>query len=171
MFGAGSRQARAEERRKIALVCVSLAVLGVAAFVEGARLSQRRAPAEQADDALKQILEPKIQAEWTAFKVKDSKTYHDLLADDFIAVEVDSEGTRNKEQATAEIQKTGVSDFTLSRLDARPLGGEAAMVTYEAFLMFLPSAQVRYLRIYVTEIWVKEGAAWKALHYQETRVR
>jgi hypothetical protein len=158
-------------RPKIALLYVSLAVLGVAALIEGARLSQRRASAEQAADALRQILEPKIQAEWTAFKTKDPKTYHDLLADDFIAVEVDSEGTRNKEQATAEIPKSNVTDFTLSRFDARPLGPDAAMVTYEAFLVFLPSAQVRYLRVYVTEIWVKKGAVWQALHYQETRVR
>jgi ketosteroid isomerase-like protein len=158
-------------RPQTILVCVSLAAaLGVAAVIERGRLLTRHAPAE-VDNGLKQILEPKIQAEWTAFEKKDAQAYHDLLADDFIAVEVDSEGTRNKQQATDEIQHSGVTDVTLSRLDVRSLAADAAMVTYEAFLTFIPSAQVRFLRIYVTEIWVRKGDVWEALHYQETRVR
>jgi hypothetical protein len=140
------------------------AVLGAAVALSGTHM--RAAEAGSRD-----IFLPKIQAEWAAFKERNAKAYGDLLSDDFLAVEVDSEGTRNRDQAIREIEKSQVSDFTLSRLDVRSLGDDAAMVTYEAFLQFPASAQVRFLRVYVTEVWVRKGGAWKAVHYQETRVR
>jgi len=99
------------------------------------------------------------------------EAYGDLLSDDFLSIQVDSAGTRNRDQATREVPNCVVNDFTLSRLEARPLGDGAAMVTYEVFVEFPPSAQVRFLRLYVTEVWVRSGEAWKLMHYQETRVK
>jgi hypothetical protein len=84
---------------------------------------------------------------------------------------VDSAGTRNRSEAIQEIATSRVSDVLLSRFDARPLGGDAAMLTYEASLSFSPPASVRFLRVYVTEIWIRRGGEWKAIHYQETRVK
>jgi hypothetical protein len=148
-----------------------MAALVSAAVLLRGRWVQPHAPQERDLGSLKDILQPKIDVEWTAFKNKDPKAYGDLLADDFIAVEVDSEGTRNKVQAVREIERSTVTDFTLARIDVRPLGDDAAMVTYEVFLQFPPSAQVRFLRVYVSEIWQRMAGDWKAIHYQETRVR
>ena len=145
-------------------------LLGVAVAV-GSRAIQPRAAPARPEAGSTDLLPPKVQAEWAAFKNKDTKAYGDLLSDDFLAVEVDSAGTRNRDQAIREISNSAVNDFTLSRLDVRPLGDDAAMVTYEASLQFPPSAQVRFLRIYVTEDWVRKGEEWKALHYQEKRER
>jgi hypothetical protein len=117
------------------------------------------------------VLKPRVELEWAAFKGKDEKAYGELLTEDYLGVEVDGEGTRNREQAIQEIRRSAVTDCTLSRFAARSLAQDVAMATYEAFLQFAPSAGSRYLRIYVTEIWVRKGAEWKALHYQETRVR
>jgi hypothetical protein len=131
----------------------------------------RSAAPSPRDGSLKEVLQPKVQAEWDAFKSKDAVGYGSLLADDFIAVEVDSAGTRNRSEAIQEIATSRVSDVLLSRFDARPLGGDAAMLTYEASLSFSPPASVRFLRVYVTEIWIRRGGEWKAIHYQETRVK
>jgi hypothetical protein len=30
---------------------------------------------------------------------------------------------------------------------------------------------VRFLRVYIGELWVSDGGQWKARHYQETGVR
>jgi hypothetical protein len=158
-------------RLQIAASCVALtALLSTVGVVRGVVMN-RRSSADRVERNLKDVLTPKIEAEWTAFKNKDAKAYGDLLSDDFIAVEVDGEGTRNRSQAMREIERGSVDDFTLSRVDARPLGEEAAMVTYEAFVQFPPAAQVRFLRVYVSEVWRKQGEDWRALHYQETRVR
>jgi hypothetical protein len=52
-----------------------------------------------------------------------------------------------------------------------PLGPEAAFVIYEVTMEFPPKAQVRYLRVYVGELWVKRAGQWKIQHYQETKVK
>jgi hypothetical protein len=45
------------------------------------------------------------------------------------------------------------------------------MVIYEVTMQFPPTAEVRYSRVYITEIWVKRAGQWKELHYQETHVK
>jgi hypothetical protein len=52
-----------------------------------------------------------------------------------------------------------------------PLGPDAAFVIYESTMQFPPRAQVRYSRVYITELWMKRGGQWKEVHYQETRVK
>jgi hypothetical protein len=52
-----------------------------------------------------------------------------------------------------------------------PLGSDGELVIYESTLQFAPGAQMRYLRVYISEVWVKRAGQWKELHYQETHVK
>ena len=124
-----------------------------------------------ADAALKDMFDAKIKAEWEALKNKDRKAYAELLADDYQGVEVDGRGERNKIQAVNELADTNVFNYTLWGFKLVPLAPDAAMVIYEVTMQFPPKAQLRYSRVYITEIWVKRDGQWKALHYQETRVK
>ena len=123
------------------------------------------------DTALKDLLEAKVKAEWEALKNKDRKAYAELLADDYQGVEVDGRGERNKIQSLNELSDENVYNYTLSAFNVTPLGPDAAMVIYEVTMQFPPTAQVRYSRVYITEIWVKRAGQWKELHYQETHVK
>lgn len=120
---------------------------------------------------LKDMFESKIKTEWEALKNKDKKSYAELLADDYQGVEVDGRGERNKIQAVNELADTNVYNYTLWGLKLIPLGPDAALVNYESTMQFPPKAQVRYSRVYISEIWVKRAGQWKELHYQETRVK
>ncbi len=91
---------------------------------------------------VKDIVESKVKAEWDAFKKKDKKAYSDLLADDFVAVEDDGEGERNKIHAVNEIDASNIYNYLN-----------------------------RYKRVLVGELWLKRGGQWKERHYQETRVK
>lgn len=122
-------------------------------------------------NALQQLLETDVHTEWEAFKNKDKKAYGDLLADDFIAVEDDAQGTRTKMQAVNEIENTNVSSYTLFRIEVTPLCETVALVTYEVTLRFPPRSVLKFTRDYVSEIWIKRDGRWLALHYQESRVR
>jgi hypothetical protein len=117
------------------------------------------------------LVQSNIEAEWAAFRSRDKTAYADLLASDFRGVEIDSQGTRDKSQAVHEIERGLVSDYTLSRIKVSALGPEAALATYEAFIQFPSTAQIRSVRVYVSEVWVLRAGQWKALHYQETRVK
>ncbi|HMD15319.1 MAG TPA: nuclear transport factor 2 family protein [Terriglobales bacterium] len=124
-----------------------------------------------ADSALKDMFESKIKVEWEALKNKDKKAYAELLADDYQGVEVDGRGERNKIQAINELEETNVYNYTLWGLKVIPLGPDATLVIYESTMQFPPKAQVRYSRVYITELWVKRSGQWKELHYQETHVK
>jgi hypothetical protein len=124
-----------------------------------------------ADSGLKDMFEAKIKTEWEALKNKDKKAYSELLADDYQGVEVDGKGERTKIQALNELVDTNVFNYTLWGYKLIPLGPEAAFVIYESTMQFPPKAQVRYSRVYITELWVKRAGQWKELHYQETHVK
>jgi hypothetical protein len=124
-----------------------------------------------ADSALQAMFESKIKAEWEALKNKDKKGYAELLAEDYQGVEVDGRGEQNKIQAVNELVTENVINYTLWGFKLIPLGPDAALVIYESTIQFPPTAQVRYSRVYISEIWVKRAGQWKELHYQETRVK
>src|SRR5580704_3367610 len=123
------------------------------------------------DSALKDMFDSKIKAEWEALKNRDQKAYGDLLADDYEGVEVDGGGERNKIQAVNEMPQQNVLNYTLWGMKLVPLGPDAAFVIYESTMQFPPKAQIRFSRVYITELWMKRGGQWKEVHYQETRVK
>jgi len=123
------------------------------------------------DSALKSMFESKIKVEWEALKNKDKKAYGELLADDYQGVEVDGRGERTKIQAINELVETNVFNYSLFGFKVIPLQPDAALVIYEVTMQFPPKAQVRYSRVYISELWMKRSGQWKEVHYQETHVR
>ena len=128
-------------------------------------------PPEHAPSPLERLLEANVKTEWEAFKNKDQKSYSDMLADDFVAIEDDTKGMRNKERAVSEIDQSVVNSYNLFAFRVLPLNPNAALVTYELTMLFPPKAQVRFKRVLVSELWLKREAQWKMRYYQETRVR
>jgi hypothetical protein len=131
----------------------------------------RQTGSVSADKGLKDMFESKIKVEWEALKNKDKIGYAELLADDYEGVEVDGRGERNKVQAVNEVANQNVYNYTLWGLKLIPLGPDANLVIYEVTMQFPPKAQVRYSRVYISELWVKRAGPWKIQHYQETNVK
>lgn len=125
----------------------------------------------EADTKLSALLESKIKQEWEAFRNRDNKAYEAILADDFIAVEDDAQGARNKLQSANEVMKGIVYNYTLFAFKVFPLCENVAFVRYEVTVQFPPKTQGHMMRIYVTEVWVKQGNDWKSWHYQDTKVK
>ena len=156
-------------------VLFCLAVVTPVALAQQPAVTSKAGETPQSSNAsattLKDLLEAKVKAEWEALKNKDRKAYAELLGDDYQGVEVDGRGERNKIQSLNELAAENIYNYTLSAFSVTPLGPDAAMVIYEVTMQFPPTAQVRYARVYITEIWVKRAGQWKELHYQETHVK
>ena len=135
------------------------------------RTDRGKASTSQSAQALKDTLEARVKSEWEAIKAKDKKAFSNLLADDYVAVEVDGKGTRDKLHAISELEISNVRNYTLFGFSVIPLGPGAAFTTYESTMEFFPKAQIRFLRVYMGELWVNDGGQWRARHYQETGVR
>jgi len=154
-------------------VLLTLACLAVTQQPTGSEKSSpdKQAVPGSASARLKETLESNVKTEWDAFKKKDKQSYSNLLADDFVAVEDDGQGMRNKSAAAVEVDRSVVSNYFLFALKVIPLEANAALVTYELTLQFPPKAQVRFKRVLVSEVWLKRNGQWKELYYQETRTR
>jgi len=153
-------------------------VCACAAFVWGSLVFGQQPPSgtgqppkSAAEQELTNLLDAKIKAEWQAIKTKDEKALGELLAEDYISVEADGGGERYKWKALRELGDSAVSDYTLSFLKVTPLCSDSALVRYEVFIKFPSNAAVKFEKILVGEVWVKRESGWKALHYQETRVK
>ncbi len=145
-----------------------------AAFVLGSFVfgqQPERGTSHTAQTELTNLLDAKIKAEWESIKNEDQKALGELLTDDYVAVEADGGGERYKWKALSELQQSTVTDYTLSFLKVSTLCSDAAFVRYEVFVRFPPKSAVPFEKILVGEIWVKREGHWKALHYQETRVK
>jgi len=152
-------------------VCACIALTSLALAQPPTKPAKTGESSVSADSGLKDMLEAKIKAEWEALKNKDKKGYAELLADDYEAVEVDSRGERNKLQAVNEVEAGNVFKYTLFGFRVTPLAPDAAFVIYTVTMEFPPKAQVRFLRVYVGELWVKRAGQWRIQHYQETKVK
>lgn len=155
-------------RNQLATVCAAL-LLGAFAF--GQKPQQPATAKNAATQELTNLLDSKIKAEWQAIKSKDQKALGDLLTEEYVGVEADGGGERYKWKALSELQQSAVSDFTLSFLKVTPLCADTAFARYEVFVKFPPKSALPFEKILVGEIWVKREGQWKALHYQETRVK
>ncbi len=122
-------------------------------------------------DKLKILLESKVRAEWEAFKNRDKKAYGDLLADDFVAVEADGDGARNKIHAVNEADSSTITRYSLFAFKIIPISPTSAIVTYELTMEFPRKVQVRIWRVWASELWLNRDGQWKARYYQETPVK
>jgi hypothetical protein len=132
---------------------------------------ERKSGASPEESRLLETWEGRIKSEWEAIKNKDKKAYGELLADDYQGVEVDGKGERNKLQAMNELSAGNVFAYTLWGLKLVPAGTDSVLVIYEVTMQFPPKAQVRYSRVYISELWMKRAGEWKEVHYQETHVK
>jgi len=131
----------------------------------------RQSAGTSAASGLEAMFDAKIKVEWEALKHKDKKAYGELLADDYQGVEADGKGERNKIQAVNELADTNVFNYTLFGFKLIPAGPDVALVIYEVTEQFPPRAQIRYARVYISELWMKRAGEWKEVHYQETNVK
>jgi hypothetical protein len=157
-------------RNSVACACAVLLLQGIAFGQQPHGDAQQPAkPSTETD--LTNLLDAKIKAEWEAIKSKNEKAYGELLAEEFVAVEADGGGERYKWKALSELQQSAVTDYTLSFLKVVRLCEDSAFARYEVFIKFPPKSTVKFEKILVGEIWVKREGQWKAMHYQETRVK
>lgn len=124
-----------------------------------------------ANPQLEALLQSKIRTQWEALKKKDKTAYGELLAEDYEGVEEDGRGERNRIQAINEVINGNISEYTLWGFKLISTSADAVFLVYESTIQFPPRSVVRFSRLYIGSLWVKQKGEWKELHYQETHVK
>jgi hypothetical protein len=117
------------------------------------------------------VLETKVRAAWATFKKKDKDGYAQFLTDDFQAVEADGEGERTRLHVLGEVEHCMYTDYLLQFFQVQSLGSDFAFVTYESSMQFPKNSALRFRRVFIGELWIRQSGQWKMMRYQETLVR
>jgi hypothetical protein len=82
-----------------------------------------------------------------------------------------SNGFADKKAILEEIDKFELSQYTLKDFETRPIGADAALVTYIAEYSGKFAGEPLQSKAAYGELWTKHGNEWKLLYVQETRVK
>ena len=156
--------------RTSTLVAVIVAALPVLAWTQSAIAGAVPAynPAEK---SVAEILQAKSEQSWKDWQNKDEKAYGSILAEGFVSVLPDGQGTRDKVATLPVMHGMTINKYSLSDFKITPLGETSELVRYRADADMTMGTQTGRVGLAVAEVWVKSGKDWKLLHYQETEVK
>jgi hypothetical protein len=116
-------------------------------------------------------LEHQVRKLWQAFKSKDKATLSSLLDDNFRMFE---EGLTTFGDKKAEVNAPDdyeLLNYTLTDFVVKPIGPDAAIVTYNAQYEGKSGGEVQKGKSVFGEVWIRSGGKWKSLYMQETYVK
>jgi hypothetical protein len=147
-------------------IAITVALLALTALAQ-----DKTKTAPKGDAGASAQVEKLIRQAWQDFKDKKKDAYAAILADDFMAVEADGKGPRDKKTAVNEVDAFSLSNYSLTDMKVTPLGSTAAMATYKAKVNGTAGKQPMNENLTITEVWRNSGGQWKCLRYQETELK
>jgi|SRR5579862_1692329 len=116
-------------------------------------------------------LEARVRRLWEAFKNKDKATLSSLLDDNFRQFEEGLSAFGDKKTEVNSVDEFELQNYTLSDFTVKPIGPNAALVTYIAQYEGKSGGEVSKGHSVFGEVWTRSGNEWKALYMQETYVK
>jgi hypothetical protein len=115
-------------------------------------------------DALTKALADRVRQSWAAWKKGDAAAFDALTTEDYR--EVAATGTLHFYRFTSqELAAFPITQFTISQLQALPIGHEGALVTYVGLITFRNGGPAKFA---FGEVWVKQADEWKCQYSQAT---
>ncbi|MBZ5629501.1 MAG: nuclear transport factor 2 family protein [Acidobacteriia bacterium] len=145
-----------------------LLCLGCMPIATGLAQQKKPVPAK-AKTPLAATLEAKVQQAWADYQLKRKAAFAAILTDDFIGVEDDGAGPRDKKAEVAEIDQVDLEQYALTDFKVKPIGAGSALVRYTAEYSGKTTGQPMRDKVAVAEIWIQRGGAWKLMYEQMTK--
>ena len=115
--------------------------------------------------------EANVRKLWEAFKNKDKATLSSLLDDGFRLFEEGLSSIGDKKSEVNAVDDFELLSYTLSDFTVKPIGPNAAVVTYIAQYEGKSGGEVSKGKSVFGEVWILAGGEWKALYMQETYIK
>jgi hypothetical protein len=131
----------------------------------------QQAAAKSAPASATPALEAKVRKVWEAFKSKNKSALGASLSDDFRQMEEGNGGFADKKAEVASVDEFELTSYMLKDFSVKPLGTRSALVTYTAHYEGKTGGQMAKSDSIFGEVWVHEGAGWKAFYIQETAIK
>ena len=116
-------------------------------------------------------LEANVRKLWEAFKNKDKATLASLLDDGFRQFEEGLSTFGDKKTEVNAVDEFELLSYTLSDFNVKPIGPNAALVTYIAQYEGRSGGEISKGKSVFGEVWIRAGGEWKDFYMQETYVK
>jgi len=146
------------------------ALMAVALFLLAAAAWAQEKPAVESDADSSQ-LEGQVHKLWEAFRQKDKATLSAMLDDGFRQFEEGLSRFGDKKTEVDAPDEFELLRYTLSDFSVKPIGPDAALVTYVAQYEGKSGGEVSKGKSVFGEVWIRRGRRWKDLYMQETYVK
>lgn len=117
------------------------------------------------------VLEAREQKLWEVFKKKDKPALSAMLDDGFHLFEEGLSAIGDKDTEVNAVDGFDLISYTLSDFTVKPLGPNAALVTYIAQYEGKSGGETSKAKSVFAEVWIRAGKDWKDLYMQETYVK
>lgn len=121
--------------------------------------------------AVATTLEANVRKVWDAFQKKDKPALGVLLSDSFREVEDGGTGFGDKKTEINLVDELDLVSYNLTDFTVKPLGPDAALVTYMAQYESKSGGQTAKAKCGFGEVWVREGSVWRSIYLQETALK
>lgn len=149
---------------------MKMSVIAATCLLLLASAAAQEKPAAKAASAAPN-LEPQVHKFWDVFKTKDKKTLATLLSESFHEVEEGDSGFGDMKAELASMDDFVLVNYTIKDFKVKSLGPQAAVTYYAAQYEGKASGQPTKANSAFTQVWVREGGAWKCIHLQETTLK
>ena len=116
-------------------------------------------------------LEGRVRKLWQAYKNKDKATLAALLDDGFRQFEEGLTTFGDKNTEVNSVDEFELVSYTLSDFTVKPIGPNAALVTYIAQYEGKSKGETSKAKSVFGEVWLRAGGDWKASYMQETYMK
>ena len=133
------------------------------------------AVAQDKQPVIKSKAAPNLEADvrnlWQAYQNKDKSALSGMLDDEFRLFEEGLSAFGDKKTEVNSVDEFTLVSYTLSDFTVKPIGPNAASVTYIAQYEGKSGGEVSKAKSVFGEVWIRSGSKWKALYLQETYVK
>jgi hypothetical protein len=116
-------------------------------------------------------LELRVHKLWESFKKKDKAALSAILDDRFRLFEEGLSAIGDKKAEVNAVDEFDLQNYTLSDFTIKPIGPNAALVTYTAQYEGKSGGEVSKSKSVFGEVWIRAGTEWKAFYMQETYMK
>lgn len=142
------------------------AVVLLLSFTVAAAAQEKQNPANNAA-----VLETQERSLWQAFKNKDKATLSAMLDDGFHLFEEGLTAIGDKKFEVNAVDDFELVNYTLSDFTVKPIGPNAALVTYVAQYEGKSGGETSKAKSVFAEVWIRSGNRWKDMYLQETYMK
>ena len=116
-------------------------------------------------------VELRVRKLWESFKKKDKAALSAILDDRFRLFEEGLSSIGDKKAEVNAVDEFDLLNYTLSDFAVKPIGPNAALVTYTAQYEGKSGGEVSKSKSVFGEVWIRTGNEWKAFYMQETYMK